>query len=247
MDNFLDIKYGLAAFLLLLTLVSGWYPFAKRKTSTHTFPLADAFASGVFIGAGLIHMLPDAAQSFVEAGYDYPFAALIAVSVLLVLLWFEHYGSELYHHHHQGSFVLISVIMLSIHSLLEGGALGLVEHFALLSVLAIAILGHKWAAGFALAVQINKSDLCFRTRLAYYVIFALMTPLGIVGGSLVHHYGESATLIASINAMAAGTFLYLGTLHGLNRAVMIEKCCNMRQYSFVVLGFALMAVIAIWL
>ena len=47
-------------------------------------------------------------------------------------------------------------------------------------------------------------------------------------------------------AASAGTFLYLGTLHGLSRAVMVQQCCNLKQYTFVIIGFSLMAIVAIW-
>ena len=36
---------------------------------------------------------------------------------------------------------------------------------------------------------------------------------------------------------SAGTFLYLGTLHGLERCVMVERCCNLKDFSFVIIGF----------
>ena len=62
--------------------------FAKRQQKVSSFPLAEAFASGVFLGAGLMHMLPDSSEMFREAGYGYPLAALIAGLMLLFLLWF---------------------------------------------------------------------------------------------------------------------------------------------------------------
>ena len=74
-----------------------------------------------------------------------------------------------------------------------------------------------------------------------------MTPLGIVLGDLVNQATDSYHLLTPIfSALAAGTFLYIGTLHGLRRATMIERCCNMREFSFMILGFAIMAVVAIW-
>lgn len=38
----------------------------------------------------------------------------------------------------------------------------------------------------------------------------------------------------------------MGTLHGLERSILIKDCCNTKQYTFVIIGFALMAIVAIW-
>jgi hypothetical protein len=38
----------------------------------------------------------------------------------------------------------------------------------------------------------------------------------------------------------------LGTLHGLERCVMVERCCNLRDFSFVIIGFLLMASVAMY-
>ncbi|WP_235602862.1 ZIP family metal transporter [Piscirickettsia litoralis] len=137
--------------------------------------------------------------------------------------------------------------MLIIHSLLEGTALGLSGSFSLFAVILFAILAHKWAASFALAIQLSKSHLKMKYSLSLFLFFALMTPLGILFGDVISSkLSHIHSLEPIFSSLAAGTFLYLGTLHGLNRAVLIEKCCNLKHYSYVVLGFALMAVVAIW-
>jgi hypothetical protein len=73
----------------------------------------------------------------------------------------------------------------------------------------------------------------------------LMTPLGIYLGWYFGHGTESKSIFAPILiAASAGTFLYLGTLHGLERCVMVKRCCNLRDFSFVIIGFFLMASVA---
>ena len=68
--------------------------------------------------------------------------------------------------------------------------------------------------------------------------FVLMTPIGILfGQGLQTHMSSFPILEPTFTALAAGTFLYLGTLHGLKRAVMVEQCCNLKHFSFVILGF----------
>ncbi len=125
--------------------------------------------------------------------------------------------------------------------------MGLSVNSTSLMVLVIAILAHKWAASFALAVQICKSALSTSAAIAWFLLFALMVPAGIFFGAESSHLFASAALVApSLLALAAGTFLYLGTLHGLQGAVMVERCCNLRQFAFVIIGFAIMAVVAVW-
>jgi zinc transporter ZupT len=86
-----------------------------------------------------------------------------------------------------------------------------------------------------------------KTNIFLFGIFALMVPLGVVFGTLATQYLTQYPLVEPIfSALAAGTFLYLGTLHGLKHAVMIEKCCDLRRFTLVIIGFAIMAVVAVW-
>jgi hypothetical protein len=53
-------------------------------------------------------------------------------------------------------------------------------------------------------------------------------------------------LTPTFSALAAGTFIYLGTLHGLQNGTLVARCCAFRSLFLVVLGYAVMAVVAIW-
>lgn len=246
MDHF---KLSAALFIFLIAVAAGYLPFRKKLANREfEFPIGEAVACGVFLGAGLIHMLGDASAGFIAAGYQYPFAFLIAGLSFLALLLLEHVGGEMQaHHSNSKNMALLAVLMLSIHSLLEGAAVGISGEFLTALVLALAIIAHKWAASFSLALQINKSALSFKTGFVLFLIFALMTPLGILlGNSIIAHTGSNPLMTPIFSALAAGTFLYIGTLHGLRRAIMIERCCNMREFCFMLFGFALMAIVAIW-
>ena len=135
--------------------------------------------------------------------------------------------------------------MLSVHSLMLGAALGFNEAPSVIWMLFIAIIVHKWAESFAISVQLNKSNLSFRMRCLFFLSFALMTPAGIFLGSYFVEAKNTTSLFSPLLiAASAGTFLYLGTLHGLERCVMVERCCNLRDFSFVIIGFLLMALVA---
>lgn len=238
--------------ILLISLASGFYPFYKKfklTANNRDFPFGESLACGVFLGAGLIHMLGDANQQFSDRGYHYPFALLIAGIVFLILLLLEHIGREVYEHDGAAStgFVFLSVFLLAIHSFLEGTALGLSTKLTVFVLLLFAILAHKWAVSFALAIQINKSHVSLLMGILLFVIFATMSPLGILVGNVISSHDSSNQLLEPIfTALAAGTFIYLGTLHGLKQAIMIDKCCDLKRFSWVVFGFAIMAVVAVW-
>ena len=254
-----SLKIIFAFIILAIILLAGWYPFKKRLDGVEEhmdFPIGETLATGVFLGAALMHMLPEAAALFTEMHYHYPFAYLITGTVFLFFLWFEHLGKELYHHHHDKhqhshserthpAFAILAWAMLSIHSLMLGAALGLNHNNSLVIMLFLAIIIHKWAESFAIAMQLNKSSLSQTKSLIFFLTFSMMTPLGIFIGWYFGRGIETNSLFDPLLISAsAGTFLYLGTLHGLERCVMVERCCNLRDFSFVIIGFLLMASVA---
>lgn len=247
----LFIKLISALLIFVVTLIAGFYPFFKKYKSggANEFPIGEALSCGIFLGAGLLHMLSDSSHDFVRLGYGYPFAFLLAGSTFLVLLFLEHVSRELYEHgtEDRNCFAIIALVMMSIHSFLAGAALGLSPSLSILLLILLAIVAHKWAASFALSVQINRSHLSQKAGIIYFMIFAFMTPIGILFGHIISsHLSQDQVLEPIFTAMAAGTFLYLGTLHGLKRAIMVEKCCNLKHFTWVIIGFAIMAVLAIW-
>lgn len=244
-----DLKILFALSIFLTTLIAGWYPFKKRlaEGSQIDLPIGETLATGVFLGAGLLHMLPDANELFQSMGYTYPFAFIISGIVFLLFLWLEHLGQELYHHNDSKhpAFALLAWTMLSIHSLMLGAALGLNHNNSVVIMLFLAIIMHKWAESFAIAIQLNQSSLSTKYSLFFFLSFTAMTPLGIFIGWYFGHGVQTNSIIDPILvAASAGTFVYLGTLHGLERCVMVEKCCNLRDFSFVIIGFLLMALVA---
>lgn len=251
LSSLVDFKLYISLVILLLTIISGLYPFIQRiKNEAHfNFTTAEALAGGIFFGAGLLHMLGNATTNFISLGYSYPWPFLITGGVFLLLLCLEQisHRSLVVHTSNDNFFVMMAVLMISIHSLFEGAALGLSNHLKITIVIACAIIAHKWAASFALAVQINKYLPNLKIGVIYFSIFALMTPIGIILGDLISLQLAYYKLVQPIcDALAAGTFLYLGSLHGLSRAVMVEKCGQIRNLNYVFLGFSAMAIVAAW-
>lgn len=239
------LEFLFAAALFLIILISGWLPFHHKKQHAHhhgTF--GETIATGIFLGAALMHILPESDHLFIEQHINYPYSYLLAGMTFLFFLWLEHLGKELYHNKFsQHAFIGVAWIMLSAHSFFEGSALGLTNDLSLMVMLFFAIISHKWAEGFAMAVQLNKSPQSEKSHYFLFILYALMTPLGILIG--YHYQTPELNLYSPVcMAISAGTFLYFGTLHGLERCVMVERCCDLKHFSFVIIGFLFMAIVA---
>lgn len=244
-------KFICLLLVLCVTLLSGFYPFFKKFTSSkeQAFPISEALAAGVFLSVALIHMLGTASDGFYQLSYHYPFAFLLAGVMFLFLLLLEHIGREIVAHRgdSSGAFAILATLMLSIHAFLMGTALGLSDSLSVAVVILLAIMAHKWAESFSLAIQINKSNFSFKMNMFLFCLFSLMTPMGIVLGATATTALSNYPLLEPIfSSLAAGTFLYLGTLHGLENATLVKQCCDLKRFYFVILGFAIMAVVAIW-
>jgi zinc transporter 1/2/3 len=241
--------------IFIVSLVAVIYPIRARVYPSHNriLELGDAFASGIFLGAALFHMLPDAIANFSEImpTIHYPLAESFCAAGFLLLLFLErlsHFSSaEKSEHHHSLPYML--AIILVIHSLIEGAALGVNPTFETASVIFIAIIAHKGSESFALAMILNRSHLSLKAIITTVLIFSLMTPLGVgLGTTLtsVLHTQNGTLMTAAFNAFAAGTFLYMSTLHHINHHHRANEAESLLEFVFLVVGLIIMAAIASW-
>ena len=240
----LNLLFGSALFFIIF--LAGWVPLYQRKKAHehHHESFMETIATGIFLGAALLHILSESHQLFIDQQISYPFTYLIAGLTFLFFLWMEHLGEELYHKKlQQHAFISVAWLMLTVHSFFEGSAVGLSADMSLTVVLFMAVVSHKWAESFAMGVQLGKSKLSFKMNTLLFIIYAMMTPVGMFLG--YHFKGIANSLYSPIcMAISAGTFMYFGTLHGLERCVMVQRCCNLKHFSYVILGFLLMALVA---
>ena len=85
--SLLEIKFTAALAILAVGIVGGIIPLlAARHDASHRFlSLGNALAGGIFLGAGFIHLLPEATEAL-EGAVDYPLAPLLAAVGVVVLL-----------------------------------------------------------------------------------------------------------------------------------------------------------------
>lgn len=243
--------------ILLFTFGGGYAPLFRTEQARREegFPLGQAFAAGVFLALCLTMMLPSAFNLFNKAfpALDYPVAALITIVAFLVLLALEHFighliaGLDQASDHRLSSPVIpiITTAMIAVPSFFLGTALAVSETTAAWFIL-IAILAHKGSAAFALALQMVRSSLTRAQALILFGLFAFATPFGIVVGSDLHVYLGAHTMMvvkAVVLSLAAGTFLYMGTMHELRHSPLIRDCARLKGFGVMLGGLALTALV----
>ncbi|AGF77896.1 putative divalent heavy-metal cations transporter [Desulfocapsa sulfexigens DSM 10523] len=225
-------------------------PQGKRKLT-----LGNAFSGGVFLGAGLLHMLPDARENFTAFAGDvaYPYVALICGGGFLLVMLLEKAvlgGSEDIGAMSKGRSVYpyLLCVILSVHSIIVGTSLGLEASLVASVGILVAILAHKWAAAFALGVSLRENGFSLSLHVRLICFFALMAPLGVVLGTIFSALfsGKAALLFEAVfDALAAGTFLYVACADVMEE-VFRKSGDNWRKVILIICGFFLMALIAIW-
>ena len=253
----IQIFYLVAIFIS--AVAGGFLPLTKpeRVRESAGFPRGEAFASGVFLALSLLMMLPSAFSIFrqVLPAVEYPIASIIAVTAFLILLAIEHLTGQVVQvreNQLEASRVepapaiipLLLTGMIAAPSFFLGVALG-VSDGAQANLIFIAIILHKGTAGFALALNMVRSTLTHWQAVLLFLAFASMTPIGLLLGGVTRELQPEwlPMFKACVLALGAGTFLYMGTLHELKRAPMIQYCQNPRCFFIMVGGFAVTALV----
>lgn len=254
--SLITYKWLTATIVAITTLLAGFASLHFIRRYQRILEVGDALADGIFLGAAIFHLFPNALRSLIpHFGVLMAYvAALVLVGCGFLLLYFlecfliqreKDTASSI----HASAWMLAS--MLAVHAFIAGAALGISNNVADVSIILIAILAHKGFESFALAVGLHRSwrD-SFKTKIILFC-FAFVTPLGIVLASLVESffYAQTADLITSFfSSFAAGTFLYIGTLHVGHDHFHAQMDARSR-YSKVlatIFGIVIMGVIAIW-
>lgn len=249
-------KLVAAAIIFLVALGAGLLPLRLKEKLQVGRCLAGSgqFAKGVFLGAGLIHLLPDAENNFANLALNshYPYPVTICALTLFMLLLLEQ--GIIQHQAKKSTQVetflpLLLIGILSIHAVIAGAALGVSVTFAGLLIIFLAIIAHKGAESFALSINFLQAGFQSHRIKRLVFIFSLMTPMGIFLGALLDYLLETHTgLLAKgiFDAVAAGTFLYIATLHHYQTEAG-GRLISLGQVGYFGLGILTMAIVAIWL
>ena len=111
------------------------------------------------------------------------------------------------------------------------------------------MVAHKGSAAFALGVSLHRGRVPQGRLLKIIVLFCLMTPIGILLGSLVRSAltGAAEQVFESLfDALAAGTFLYVTSLDVIGEEFQ-DTTGRWGKFALVLAGLGLMALLALWL
>lgn len=239
--------------IFLVSMATAIYPLKKKSALKHpeSVELGEALASGIFLGAAFFHMLPEAIKTFSQlyGPMAYPLPEMICVGGFLLLLFLERLSLVKASARPKQSIPYILAMIVIIHAIIEGAALGVGATFSEAIMLFIAILAHKGSESFALCVALLRHKLPFQRVMMIIIFFAIMTPLGVILGTLINAsaYAKNGELVAAaFNAFAAGTFLYISTLHHVRFHKHTEETQGLQEFACLVSGLVVMGAIALW-
>lgn len=266
------VKVLFAAVVAAIGLTGTLLPGVLREqaSSERALAISDTFAGGVLGGAGLLHLLPNGIDNFhvVFPRLGYPLGLLLAgVGFLLILLIegviatdrpapegnprspaVQHEPGGHVDSRHQAPSPVILLMVLSVHSVILGLALGAQTALAGTVVVFLAVVAHKAAAGFALGVGYERAGFVHRHAIPQLAFFSAMTPLGIVVGAGVGVAltGDASVLFEAIfDSLGAGTFVYIAALD-IIKTEFDQPGYAGQKWLAAAVGFGLMAALAIW-
>lgn len=157
------------------------------------------------------------------------------------------------HHHHldfssQSALrAFILVFSLSLHSVFEGLAVGLVEEDKEVMELCLALLIHKSIIAVSLSFRLIQGRLRRSVVVGCLLLFSIMTPLGIaIGVGLTEETRSSPqqqVVRCSLEGLAGGTFFYITFMEILPHELHGNSRNNMAKVCMMLLGFALVTAV----
>ncbi len=223
---------------------------AERSSDGSILSIANCFAGGVFLAAGLIHVLPDAQGQLASVfpSMDYPLFGLLATASFALMLVIEQWGHRSSGEQNSVVSATVLFLVLSIHSLITGFALGIEDQSIAAVALLIAVLAHKGTATFALGLKVSPVSEYAKQFYGRMLAFSLTTPVGVFLGlwMLNQLSGSDGPLLEGIfDALAAGTFLYVAVFEILSKEFQIRGHGPAKSIAMIV-GAGLMAIVALW-
>jgi len=237
-----ELLLGATAGLVLVSTVAASLSLVLRRSMRRASPvgqLADSVAAGVFLGIGLVHMLPEAAHGFADAGGDGRLMFLVAGVTLLFLRAIDRLGGA----ESARLQALIVTGVLVVHTVLTGFALGAEDAHGAIVMMFAALAIHKAAEAFAFGRLLSRSALPAWLAGLLLIVFVGALPLGVIAAlTIASAMSPGSIAVPLILAVGAGTFLHFG----LNHSHLLGLDDDWRTLGARIAGFVLMAAFALF-
>ncbi len=190
----------------VVTLLGGLFAL-KFKDKLH---LILGFSAGAVIAVAFFDLLPEAislgSQSYDISSITSLTALGFIVYMILDRFVFFHSHNDEHEHNHRGK---LGASSLSIHSFLDGIAIGLAFHVSMAvgAIVAIAVLVHDFSDGINTVNLILKSNGHKSQAFKWLIVDAFAPVLGILS---TFFFTLSESSLGVILALFAGFFLYIG-------------------------------------
>lgn len=250
--DLVTFKVSAAVAIFLVALAGAFLArrLTERSSDGVALSIANCFAGGVFLAAGLIHVLPDAQSQLatVFPTMDYPLYGLLATASLALMVIIDQIGHRGSGQNNSAVSAAVLFLVLSIHSLITGFALGIEDQSVAALALLIAVLAHKGTATFALGLKVSPVSQHAKQFFGRMLAFSLTTPIGVLLGlwMLNRLSASNGPLVEGVfDALAAGTFIYVAVFEILSKEFRARGQDSAKAIAMV-LGAALMALVALW-
>jgi zinc transporter 1/2/3 len=101
----------------------------------------------------------------------------------------------------------VLMIALSVHSIFEGIALGLINEMGPFINLMLSIMIHKFAESMSISIAMQKSGFEFKKLFYFMLLFSFATPIGTTMGLLLNSASKLVNVI--FTSLAGGSFIYV--------------------------------------
>lgn len=145
-------------------------------------------------------------------------------------------------HETEGSIrTYILVFALSLHSIFEGLALGLIVELDRLAQIATAVTIHKSIIAFSLGVSMVQHQMGIRTIVKATLIFSFMGPIGIaIGIAVLDSSSQFSSNLASgiLQGIANGTFIFV-TFFEILQQELSRQGNKLLKVLFMIIGYSI--------
>ena len=254
-------KGFIALIVAIVTLTAGFLSLHFIRRYQHLLSMSDAFADGIFLGVAVFHLFPDAVQGLANEVNTLSFYMLIIVLMACGFLLLFGLERLIIRREEQRQTMSVEQMctasawmltgILSIHAFIAGAALGISDIASTVSILLIAILAHKGFESFALMMRLHRGIKKEIKIKGILWAFTFVTPTGIIVSAFIESFLQTqmAAVITSLfSAFAAGSFFYIGTLHGGHEHFHPPRS-SLKRYQKVFatsFGIIAMGIVAIW-